>query len=87
MIYSVKHIAGKKPMKNNVKSGDDCQQNIFAKKECEALKGQFSELYVLYTLGKKLKKAVALAQQKNYMVYSCNTIYTLKGLKVPSLPE
>lgn len=53
----------------------------FNKKECEVLNDRYFEFYVLCAIRRNLIKAVELAQQNN-ILYSRNTIYTRKRMKL-----
>lgn len=58
------------------------QQNVnYTKKECNALKDGYFEFYVLCALRKNLIDAIKLAQQNN-LLYSRNTIYARKRMKL-----
>ena len=70
-------------MKNKkmITSSGNHQMSNFNKKECEVLNDGYFEFYVLCAIRRNLIKAVELAQQNN-MLYSRNTIYIRKRIKL-----
>ncbi|KKO19957.1 MAG: hypothetical protein BROFUL_01349 [Candidatus Brocadia fulgida] len=67
--------------KRIVMSKSSYQVNNFTKKDCEVLNDSFLEYYALCALRKNLMRAVELAQHNN-LLYSRNTIYAYKGMKL-----